>query len=112
MIKLIDRITLQQRVAANPALRILEALPERYYEQEHIPGALNMPHERTAELAPSLVPARDNEIVVYCANKACQNSHIAAQRLSALGYGNVSVYAGGKQDWRDAGLALSSTATA
>ena len=112
MIKLVDRNTLQQRIAANPALVILEALPARYYEQEHIPGALNMPHERTAELAATLIPSRDSEIVVYCANKACQNSHIAAQGLAALGYGNVAVFGGGKQEWRDAGLALASTATA
>ena len=29
---------------------------------------------------------------------------IAAQRLSQLGYANVAVYAGGKQEWEEAGL--------
>jgi rhodanese-related sulfurtransferase len=112
MIKTIDRNTLQARIALNPALVILEALPERYFEQEHLPGARNMPHERTAELAPSLAPDRDAEVIVYCANANCQNSHIAAQRLAAIGYSNVSVYSGGKQDWRDAGLAMAAALTA
>jgi rhodanese-related sulfurtransferase len=36
----------------------------------------------------------------------CQNSHQAAERLAELGYSNVAVYAGGKQDWKEAGLRL------
>jgi rhodanese-related sulfurtransferase len=110
MIKTVDRNTLQTRIGANPALVIIEALPQRYFEQEHIPAALNMPHDRVAELAHVLAPDRGAEIVVYCANASCQNSHIAAQRLAALGYRDISVYAGGKQDWREAGLALTAPA--
>ena len=41
-----------------------------------------------------------------CANEACRNSHVAAQRLTAAGYRNVPVYAGGKQNWTEAGLKL------
>jgi 3-mercaptopyruvate sulfurtransferase SseA len=52
------------------------------------------------------------EIVVYCANRQCQNSHIAAHHLSVLGYTNVSVYTGGKQDWEEAGLPFESQAEA
>jgi len=43
-------------------------------------------------------------IVVYCANAACQNSHLAAVRLKQLGYTAVRVYAEGKKDWIGAGL--------
>jgi rhodanese-related sulfurtransferase len=49
------------------------------------------------------------EIVVYCASPICQNSHIAARSFEQLGYTNVGVYAGGKQDWQDAGLRGDST---
>ena len=31
---------------------------------------------------------------------------MAAAALEALGYADVSVYAGGKKDWSEAGLAL------
>jgi rhodanese-related sulfurtransferase len=44
--------------------------------------------------------------VVYCANAQCRNSDIAAQRLHQLGYGRVRVYADGKKDWVEAGLAV------
>jgi rhodanese-related sulfurtransferase len=41
---------------------------------------------------------------VYCASSTCQNSHVAAKVLGQMGYANVVVYAGGKQDWQEAGL--------
>jgi len=47
--------------------------------------------------------SKDEPIVVYCANMRCQNSHQAAEELERLGYGDVSVYAGGKEEWIEAG---------
>jgi rhodanese-related sulfurtransferase len=88
--------------AARPTL--VEALPEKYYADKHLPSALNMPHDQVDSLAPALLPDKSAEIIVYCANTQCQNSHIAAHRLSVLGYTAVAVYRGGKQDWEDAGL--------
>ncbi len=99
----ITRNDLVRKLATSrPAL--LEALPERYYSAAHLPGATLFPHDKVDTLAASVVPDKDREIVVYCANRACQNSHIAANRLLQLGYSKVSVYADGKQDWIDAGL--------
>lgn len=112
MSKLISREELQTRIASNPGLLILEALPEKYYQDGHLPGAKHMPHDQTLALASSLAPDRNMEIVVYCASKTCQNSHIAANFLKQLGYANVAVYAGGKQDWADAGLSLEKAALA
>lgn len=89
--------------SANPPL-VFEALPAKYFNDRHLPGARNMPHDEVAELAPRLAPDKAAPIVVYCANAACQNSHIAAGRLGQLGYTDVRVYAEGKQDWIDAGL--------
>ena len=83
---------------------LLEALPAKYFDDAHLPGARNMPHDAVAELAPRLAPDKTAPIVVYCANAACQNSHIASVRLKQIGYTDVRVYAAGKQDWIDAGL--------
>ena len=95
---------LRARLAANPSTVLLEALPEKYYQNWHLPGALHMPHDAVDELATTLIPDKTSEVVVYCASKTCQNSHIAANLLTQLGYINVAVYAGGKQEWQDAGL--------
>lgn len=106
MSKTMTRETLQRRLAASPAPVLLEALPAKYYRDGHLPGALHLPHDRVRALAPGLVADKSAEIVVYCASDTCQNSHIAAAALNALGYANVSVYAGGKKDWVEAGLPL------
>jgi rhodanese-related sulfurtransferase len=91
MTRIIDRQTLQARIAASPELLLLEALPEKYYAQGHLPGALHFPHDRVAELASEVAPRLDAEIVVYCASGNCRNSHIAAAELARRGYSNVSV---------------------
>ena len=103
-----NRITRQQLAEKVLAGRVVlvEALPERYYVDRHLPGALHLPHDQVAALAPSLLKDKDAEIVVYCANVNCQNSHQAAHALTKLGYRNVAVYAEGKQDWIGAGLPL------
>ena len=101
MVKIISRNELQARLSANPALVLLEALPEKYYNDWHLPGARHFPHDQARTLAPSVVPDKAAEIVVYCASRTCQNSHIAANVLNQIGYGNVAVYAGGKEDWKE-----------
>ena len=102
MNKIITRSELQARLAANPGLVLLEALPEKYYKDWHLPGAKHFPHDRARALAPSVAPDKSAEVVVYCASRTCQNSHIAANVLQQIGYGNVAVYAGGKEDWKEA----------
>ena len=60
------------------------------------------------ELAASLLPDKQAEIVAYCASSTCQNSRIAAKVLAQMGYTNVSVYSAGKQDWIEAELPVES----
>jgi rhodanese-related sulfurtransferase len=103
----ITRPQLAEKILAGRTI-LVEALPERYYLDRHLPGALHLPHDEVAQLAPGLLKDKTADIVVYCANASCQNSHIAANALIALGYRNVSVYAEGKQDWIEAGLPVQS----
>jgi rhodanese-related sulfurtransferase len=85
---------------------LVEALGPQYYEQAHLPGAINVPHTRVEELAPTLLPDRHATIVVYCSNGPCQNSGIASRRLTALGYSDVRDYHEGKAEWIAAGLPI------
>ncbi len=100
----ITRDELKAMVDRGEAVTIVEALPEQYYRTAHLPGALLLPHDQVDELAPTLLPDRAAQVVVYCANLPCPNSEMAAERLSELSYTNVREYAEGKQDWIDAGL--------
>ncbi len=104
MASTIARDELKTKLERGEEIVLVETLPEQYYRKAHLPGAINLPHDQVDELAPVLLPNKGAEIVVYCANLPCQNSEIAARRLTELGYTNVREYAEGKQDWIDAGL--------
>ncbi len=85
---------------------LVEALSERNWKEGHLPGAVQLDYQEVRERAGDILPDKDARIVVYCANEECRNSVKAAEELEALGYTNVYEYAGGKQDWVDAGLEL------
>ncbi|MGI8976540.1 MAG: rhodanese-like domain-containing protein [Thermomicrobiales bacterium] len=112
MVATITRDELKAVLDQGKEVAIVEALPEQYYRKAHLPGALLMPHDQVDQLAPTLLPDRSAEIVVYCANLPCENSEAAARRLIELGYTNVRDYAEGKQDWIDARLPTESGAAA
>ena len=105
MTNLISRTDLKKKIDARQ-VTVVEALPPKYFNDKHLPGALNLPHDQVAALAPRLLPNKAAEIVVYCANAACQNSAMAGQALRDLGYSNVREYKEGKQDWVEAGFAV------
>jgi rhodanese-related sulfurtransferase len=102
----ITREELRAAIEGGHPPAIVEALPAPYYEEAHIPGAINIDHGAIERLAPRLLPDRSAPVVTYCASVTCQNSGIAAEKLAALGYSDVRVYAEGKQDWLEAALPL------
>src|SRR5215471_16063371 len=104
MIQQIDRDTLTRKLSGAVRPTLVEALPEKYFRDWHLPGARHLPHGEVARLAASVLPDKSAEIVVYCASRSCQNSHAAAAKLVHMGYENVAVYPGGKQEWSEAGL--------
>jgi rhodanese-related sulfurtransferase len=105
MTRTITRDELQALIAGG-AVTVVETLGPQYFDQGHLPGAINVPHTQVAELAPALLPDKAAPIVTYCSNTACRNSEIAAAQLTKLGYTDVRKYAEGKQDWAEAGLPL------
>lgn len=104
--KAINGEELKNRLNAGEDLVVVEALPEERYRSGHIPGARHLPLEHLDRRAGSVIRDRHAPVVVYCASEACQNSHTAAKRLTELGYSDVSVYTGGKADWKQRGYCL------
>lgn len=102
----IDRDQLLDLLVDGAEVTLVEAQGSMYYRDGHLPGAINLPPDQVNELAQSLLPRRDGRIVVYCSNPACPNSAAVAEELSAIGYGHVSIYPGGKQDWVEAGYPI------
>ena len=102
----IHRDSLHGKIERGEEFVLVDALPPLAYAGAHLPGAVNIPPERVDDLAARRIPNVDLEVVVYCANPACESSVEVAERLVALGYTNVLHYSGGKEDWRAAGLPL------
>lgn len=86
------------------ALVLVDALPESYYAQQHLPGALNLVADHVEDRAATLLPEKSAAIVTYCSNRTCPNSGQVAAKLEKLGYTNVRKYPDGIQDWVEAGL--------
>jgi FMN-dependent NADH-azoreductase len=110
----ITRTDLQALIAAG-TVTVVDALPQSYYDQQHLPDALNLVEGDVDARAGDLLPDVTATIVTYCSNPACGNSKAVARRLRKLGYTDVRTYPGGIQDWVEAGLpteATSVTATA
>lgn len=93
-----------ERLVDTGEVTVVETLGAQYYEDAHLPGAINIPHTQVEELAPQLLPETGAAIVTYCSSTECRNSEIAANQLTAMGYTNVRRYTEGKQDWVEAGL--------
>lgn len=58
----IERAEVQRLV--DRGTRLAEVLPAREYEEDHLPGAINLPLRKLETLARSLDPG--DPIVVYC----------------------------------------------
>lgn len=54
-------------------------------------------------MARQLIPDRGLPVVVYCSG-SCSSAEAVASRLEAVGYTDVAVYVGGKEDWVEHGL--------
>lgn len=102
----ITRDQIKARLDAGEPTVLVEALPARYYEVEHLPGAINIPHGEISARAARELPDKDATIVLYCASTDCQNSRIATEFLRGAGYRNALEYVEGKADWKEAGYPL------
>jgi rhodanese-related sulfurtransferase len=111
MTTLITRGELQAAIAKG-GLTLVDALPSGYFEQQHLPGAVNLFVDEAAGRAAEVLPDKDADIVTYCANAACPNSEGVAKTLTRLGYTRVRTYREGIQDWVEAGLTTESGARA
>ncbi len=91
----------------NDEVTLLNVLGRENFEEQHIPGSINIPMDRLEDEARERLD-KDNEIVVYCASEGCQASPKAAKMLEEMGFSNVKDYEGGMNDWVEAGLDVAS----
>ena len=87
---------------------ILDARPSVFFEQGHVPGALNLARDDFARdyrnLSPALKAATDRPIIVYCSGGECHDSRMVANALLTLGFSDVRVFTDGWDGWLAAGM--------
>ena len=66
MVANIGRDELRAKMNRGDPFILLEVLAPPYYRHSHLPGALNLPPGKVAEMAPDLLPDKEVEIVLYC----------------------------------------------
>lgn len=64
----IDREALKAKIDRRDDFLLVETLSPASYAGGHLPGAVNLPPSRIEELAPTVLPDKAAEIVVYCAS--------------------------------------------
>jgi rhodanese-related sulfurtransferase len=103
--RLISAQALKEKLDRGDPLKLVNALGEWEYRAAHIPGSLHFatPEETLRGLA------RDDEIVVHCSNPSCMASVALYQLLERNGYRNLRRFAGGLQEWQEAGYPLEGT---
>src|SRR5437773_8524508 len=90
-------------LVAQGRAQLVEVTPASLYKKEHLPQAVNIPLEKmTAERTRSL--RKDQAVIVYCTDFACDLSARAAWRLESMGFQEVYRYTAGKADWLAAGF--------
>jgi len=62
----IGRDELRAKMDGGDHFVLLEVLASRYYLHSHLPGALNLPPGKVAEMAPDFLPDKNAEVVLYC----------------------------------------------
>jgi rhodanese-related sulfurtransferase len=102
----IDREALWRMMESSADFVLVDALSPMSFAAAHLPGAINLTPGWVDDRARRRIPDRDTEVVVYCQGEDCDSSVKVAHRLLELGYRNIRHYAGGVDDWREAGLPL------
>jgi rhodanese-related sulfurtransferase len=92
------------RLVAEGQATLLDVREPDEYGHAHPEGALSLPRGRLELDAPALLPDRGRAVVVTC--DGGPRSVFAADRLRAMGYGDVRVMRGGLPAWRAGGLPI------
>lgn len=67
----VDYDELARRIEdGDTSMVLVNVLPRAVFEAERIPGSVNLPLDEIAERVGEVLPARDQETVVYCASPA------------------------------------------
>jgi rhodanese-related sulfurtransferase len=97
----LDALTLQERLAADDAPRVLDVRTPAEFETSHIPGAYNVPLDTLKEHRAELRRHLDEDVVLVCRSGA--RAAQAEEALAGAGLPGLRVLDGGMVAWESAG---------
>ncbi len=90
-------------VSASENVLIIDARPAVFYELGHIPNAISLPlmdfESSYEKINKEYNLKKFKQIIVYCADRDCDDSDKLAKKLQSKGLDNIVVYKGGWQEW-------------
>lgn len=104
-IRVLSKRELRRMFENNVDFVLVNVLPESRFNEEHIPGSLNL-HIEDKSFETRLkqqIPEKSRKIVVYSEGYNCRHSKKAVARMKKIGYAEVYDYEGGIKDWKNAG---------
>ena len=104
--KILSAQQVKNKMERNPQAKVVMTLGPKAYAKSHIPGSINIWNITLAKEQFS----QDTEIIGYCSDQRCMASYYAYQQLAQAGFNNIWRFAGGLNEWSDAGYPLEATA--
>jgi len=79
---------------------ILDVRTPEEFAQGHVPGAINIPHDKLADRIGELMRDKNKDVVLYC--RSGKRAGMAAETLKANGFAKLLHLEGDIQKWTEA----------
>lgn len=100
---------IKQKFQNNEDVILIDTLSKESFCAKRIPGSINIPTAEIKERVEYILPDKNQNLIVYCANSSCMKSTKAVEILTELGYKNVLHYPDGLAGWLKDGFKLVET---
>ena len=90
--------------SADPQLLVLDVRSAAEFDEGHIPGAVNIPHDVLGERIAELGPVGERDVVVYC--RSGRRAAIALEALKGAGFSRLFHLEGDYLRWSEEGRSV------
>jgi rhodanese-related sulfurtransferase len=91
---------LERARKADESFVILDVRTPEEFVQGHVPGAINIPHDKLADRIAELMGEKNKDVVLYC--RSGRRAVLAADTLKANGFTKLLHLEGDMQQWTEA----------
>lgn len=98
----IDVKGVSDKLRTDMNVNILNVLDKKSFDEEHIPGSLNVPLDNRNFIEEVEKKIKDKAacVIVYCSGPECHASLQAGKRLEEAGFSNILHFKGGMEEWK------------